>query len=82
MGANITWDEDVKKREKEEEEKMKDIEEQKWFGEVIGSQWRAQVLCRGDRGFDRKGRSGVTHPRPIIETRTRAAWFFVANTPS
>lgn len=45
MGANITWDEDVKKREREEKENMKDIEEQKWFGEVIGSQWRAQVLC-------------------------------------
>lgn len=38
MGASVTRT--LKKKEEEEEkEKMEDIEEQKWFEEVIGSQW-------------------------------------------
>ena len=39
MGASVTRT--LKKKEEEEgKEKMEDIEEQKWFEEVIGSQWR------------------------------------------
>lgn len=54
MGANVTRD--VKKRKKKRKEgKVKGIEEQKWSGEVIGSQLRESKYCAKETEGWRKG---------------------------